>query len=167
MANVLVCDQSTRCTGYGYFVSGKYVESGIIDMNKSKLDTNERSFEMAKEMWKIIKHYKPDYLVLEDIQLQNNVQNNVQTFKTLAEVFGVISELLVEMKIPQSAVLASSWKSALGIKGRARAEQKRAAQEWVVTTYGVCPTQDECDAVCIGSYKAKTKDAVEGFDWAD
>jgi len=63
-------------------------------------------------------------------------------------------------------VLASSWKSALGIKGRARADQKRNAQAWVNTTYGVKPTQDECDSICIGSYKVKnTSDS--GFNWAE
>ena len=103
---------------------------------------------------------------MEDIQMQGNVANNVQTFKVLAEVFGVISELLVEMEIPQSAVLASSWKSALGIKGRARAEQKRNAQEWVVNTYGVKPTQDECDSICIGAHR-NSKTEEQGFDWAD
>jgi Holliday junction resolvasome RuvABC endonuclease subunit len=95
--------------------------------------------------------------------------NNVQTFKTLAEVFGVISELLVEMKIPQSAVLASSWKSVLSIRGRARAEQKRAAQEWVVANYSVRPTQDECDAICIGAhvYKKSPIGADDDCAWAE
>jgi Holliday junction resolvasome RuvABC endonuclease subunit len=103
---------------------------------------------------------------MEDIQMQGNVVNNVQTFKVLAEVFGVVSELLVEMKIPQSAVLASSWKSALGIKGRARAEQKQNAQKWVVDTYSVKPTQDECDAICIGAHRNQHTPDI-GFDWAD
>ena len=115
----------------------------------------------------MIEDHEITEVILEDIQMQGNVVNNVQTFKALAEVFGVISELLVEMNIPQSAVLASSWKSALGIKGRARAEQKRAAQEWVVSTYSKRPTQDECDAICIGNYKLKTGVPNEGFDWAD
>ena len=39
--------------------------------------------------------------------------NNVQTFKTLAEVFGVIYETVLELQLPCSAVLASVWKSGL------------------------------------------------------
>ena len=115
---------------------------------------------------KLIEDNQIDEVIMEDIQMQGNVVNNVQTFKILAEVFGVISELLVEMKIPQSAVLASSWKSALGIKGRARAEQKQNAQKWVVDTYSVKPTQDECDAICIGAHRNKHTPDI-GFDWAD
>lgn len=115
---------------------------------------------------KLIEDNQIEEVIMEDIQMQGNVVNNVQTFKVLAEVFGVISELLVEMKIPQSAVLASSWKSALGIKGRARAEQKQNAQKWVVDTYSVKPTQDECDAICIGAHRNKHTPDI-GFDWAD
>ena len=51
--------------------------------------------------------------MFEDIQMQGNVANNVQTFKTLAEVFGVIYELVTELNLPNTAVLASSWKSTL------------------------------------------------------
>ena len=71
---VLSFDQSTRCSGYAYFEDGKYVESGVVDMSKSKLETGKRSFEMAKELWKIIKKYKPDHLILEDTQQQNNIK---------------------------------------------------------------------------------------------
>ena len=106
-----------------------------------------------------------DEVILEDIQMQNNVVNNVQTFKVLAEVFGVLSEMCVALDIPQSAVLASTWKSYLGIKGKARAEQKRNAQAWVVQTYGKKPTQDECDAICIGMYGVNNSTS-SGFDWS-
>ena len=167
MKKLLALDQSSRITGWAIFADGKLEKHGKFDAEAHSSTIAERLNYIRNKVRSLIEENNITEVILEDIQMQGNVVNNVQTFKTLAEVFGVISELLVEMKIPQSAVLASSWKSALGIKGRARAEQKRAAQEWVVTTYGVRPTQDECDAVCIGSYKAKTKDAVEGFDWAD
>ena len=55
---VLATDQATRVSGYSLFDDNKYVCSGIIDMSKSELDTDERSFEMAKEIWKIINKYK-------------------------------------------------------------------------------------------------------------
>ena len=167
MKKLLALDQSSRITGWAVFSDGKLEKHGKFDAEVAGATIADRLNYIRNKVRSLIEENDITEVILEDIQMQGNVVNNVQTFKTLAEVFGVISELLVEMKIPQSAVLASSWKSALGIKGRARAEQKRAAQEWVVTTYGVRPTQDECDAVCIGSYRSKTKDAVEGFDWAD
>ena len=164
---VLALDQSTRVTGWAVFADGALQEYGKFDAENAGKEMGKRLEYIRNKVKNLIEENNVTEVIIEDIQLQGNVANNVQTFKTLAEVFGVISELLTEMNIPQSAVLASSWKSALGIKGRARAEQKRAAQEWVVSTYNVRPTQDECDSICIGSYKLKTSDGVAGFDWAD
>lgn len=74
-------------------------------------------------------------------------------------MIGVLIELFAELKIKSSAVLASSWKSALGIKGRARADQKRAAQTFVQDKYNIKLTQDESDAVCIGLYATQKRSA--------
>ena len=76
----------------------------------------------------MITEFKIDKVILEDIYMDGQKVNNVQTFKTLAEVFGVLFELCVEMKIPVDAVLAGTRKSAHGIKGKTRPEQKRNAQ---------------------------------------
>ena len=163
---LLALDQSSRITGWAIFDNGKLEKYGKFDAEVAGSAIGDRLEYIRNKVKNLIEDNKIDEVIIEDIQMQGNVVNNVQTFKVLAEVFGVISELLVEMKIPQSAVLASSWKSALGIKGRARADQKRNAQQWVITAYGVKPTQDECDAICIGAHRnANTPD--EGFDWAD
>lgn len=97
----------------------------------------------------------------------NGVQN-VQTFKVLAEVFGIVYELAVELQIPHTAVLSGTWKSNLGIKGRQRTEQKQNAQKFVIEIYGIKPTQDECDAICIGTYITKNNIVIENdHDWSD
>lgn len=166
MPKLLALDQSSRITGWAVFDGEKLEAYGKIIYDSSTPIEN-RLYGLRSQIKKLIENYSIDEVILEDIQLQNNVVNNVQTFKTLAEVFGVLSELCVELKIPQSAVLASSWKSALGIKGRARAEQKKNAQQWVIDTYACKPTQDECDAICIGRYKIKNNPTIQGFDWSN
>lgn len=163
---ILALDQSSRITGYSIFKDGQLEVYGKFNAEVVGADQGKRLHYIRNKVKELIDKYEIDKVVLEDIQLQNNVVNNVQTFKILAEVFGVISELCIELDIPQGAVLASSWKSALGIKGRARAEQKKNAQQWVVDTYSVKPTQDECDAICIGQYAVKNS-PDEGYDWAD
>ena len=112
----------------------------------------------------LIEIYNPDEVAFEDIQLQNNKVDNVKTFKILAEVFSIFHETLTEIGMDYSIVPSVSWKSGLNIKGRERAEQKRNASAWVAQTYGVKPTQDECDAICIGAYLSKQNSS---FDWAD
>ena len=161
MSKLLALDQASRITGYAIFDGDKLIHYGKITANSD--DVGDRLVYIRNEVNKLIDEYSINEIVLEDIQLQNNVVNNVQTFKTLAEVFGVLYELAAERKIKNSAVLASSWKSTLGIKGRDRAAQKRAAQEYVVNTYSVKPTQDECDAICIGAHMVKNKDL--SFNW--
>ena len=41
---VISFDQSTRRSGYAIFENGQYIESGVVDMNKSKLETDKKIF---------------------------------------------------------------------------------------------------------------------------
>lgn len=160
---LLALDQASRITGYAIFEDNQLITYGKIVTDDT--DVGVRLSKIRKSVQRLVEDYNIDEVIMEDIQLQSNVQNNVQTFKTLAEVFGVIYELLTEMNIKNSAVLSSSWKSTLGIKGRTRPEQKKNAQEYVFNTYGKKPTQDECDAICIGCHKIKN--VKEDYDWAE
>ncbi len=160
MRNLLALDQASHTSGWAVFKDGQLEAYGKIEANQD--DIGERLYYIKQEVLKLIQKYDINEIIFEDIQLQANVGNNVQTFKVLAEVFGVIYELATELKIKNSAVLAAVWKSKLGIKGKARQEQKRNAQQYVINTYGIKATQDESDAICIGSYKlGPPKD--EGF----
>ena len=163
MSNVLALDQSSRITGWSVFKDGKLEAYGKFNYESYPIE--ERLYKIRQKVQELIIDNKIDEVIMEDIQMQNNVVNNVQTFKVLAEVFGVISELCVEMHKPQYAVLASSWKHTLGIKGKDRAAQKRNAQEWVVNTYGVKPTQDIVDSICIGVHFLKNGEK-EQCAWA-
>lgn len=166
MSKLLALDQSSRITGWAVFEDGKLIGHGKFDAENAGSNIADRLHYIRKKIVQLIEQFNIDEVVMEDIQMQGNIVNNVQTFKILAEVFGVISELLIELNIPQSAVLASSWKSTLGIKGANRAAQKKNAQEYVIHTYSIKATQDECDAICIGAHKT-FKGSDVGFDWAD
>lgn len=146
---VLSFDQSTRCSGYAVFENGKYVCSGVIDMSKSKLNTHERSFEMAKSLWKIIENYKPDYLVLEDTQQQNNVK----TVITLARLQGMIIGYAEAHNIKVHILLPSAWRKALGYSQGPkvkREELKRQSADYVKSKYGFVLSEDENEAICEG-----------------
>lgn len=160
MDKVLAFDQSSRTSGYAYFEDGKLKEHGKFTFEND--DFGIRLMLIRDKVKELIDKYEPTEVILEDIQLQENVE----TFKKLAEVFGVIYELLTELNIPNQAVLSTSWKGGLGIKGKDRTAQKRNAAAWVADTYGVKPTQDEADAICIGSYIVKKLNKVKVFDWS-
>lgn len=142
-------DQSTRCSGYAYFEDGKYIESGIVDMSKSKLETDKRSFEMAKELWKIIKKYKPDELVLENVQQQSNPA----TMIILARLAGMIIGYAEAHNVHVHILLPSQWRKALGYSQGAkvkRQELKQQSIDYVKENFGFNATEDEAEAICEG-----------------
>lgn len=157
---ILSFDQASRTTGYAVIEDDRLIEHNKFTFEDS--DFGDRLLNIRNKVQSLVEYYKPDKVLFEDIQLQENVE----TFKKLAEVFGVIEELLTEMEVPHEAVLASSWKSALGIKGKDRTEQKRNAAAWVQLTYAIKPTQDECDAICLGNYYFSKSKQPKVYDWS-
>lgn len=153
MSRLLALDQASKVTGWAIFEDGELKSYGKISLDDPNTDI--RLVQLRQGIQTLVADYNVDEVIFEDIQQQNNVANNVQTFKVLAEVYGVVSELLQEIQIPHSTVLAASWKSTLGIKGRTRAEQKKNAQLYVEQNYGIHVIQDIADAVCIGTHHIK------------
>ena len=153
MSRLLALDQASKVTGWAIFEDGELKSYGKISLDDPNTDI--RLVQLRQGIQTLVADYNIDEVIFEDIQQQNNVANNVWTFKVLAEVYGVVSELLQEIQIPHSTVLAASWKSTLGIKGRTRAEQKKNAQLYVEQNYGIHVIQDIADAVCIGTHHIK------------
>ncbi len=164
MRKLLALDQSSKTSGYAVFYDNKLITYGHFTYDDD--DLGIRLYKIRNKVNQLIQTHDINEVVFEDIQLQNNVGNNVKTFKVLAEVFGVIYELLTELKITHQEILASTWKSTLNIKGKNRAEQKRNAQTYVNNKYQIKATQDECDAICIGSHILIGKKPIPDHDWS-
>lgn len=160
--NLLALDQATVTSGWSVFKDGKLFDYGKFTATQN--DIGDRLHYIRNQVKDLINKYEINEVVFEDIQLQNNVVNNVDTFKKLAEVFGIIYELCVDLKLSNSAILASSWKSTLGIKGKDRATQKKNAQQWVMDTYGVKVIQDTADSICIGAAYLKRQESE--YNWS-
>ena len=148
---ILALDQSSRVSGWAVYDENTLEQYGKFDVSKT-YELGERLHLIRTMVHKMIQDFNIDKVILEDIYMDGQRVNNVQTFKALAEVFGVLFELCVDLDIPVEAVLSGTWKSTLGITGRTRPEQKRAAQAWVSKNYGIKATQDEVDAICIGAH---------------
>ena len=160
---VLALDQSSRVSGWAFFENNELQEYGKFEISPT-YKIGERLYRIKCIVKDMIEKFEIDKVILEDIYMDGQKINNVQTFKTLAEVFGVLYELCIELDIQVEAVLAGTWKSTLSIKGKTRAEQKRAAQAWVVENYGIKATQDEADAICIGTHYIKNNQPVLEWD---
>ena len=122
---LLALDQSSRVSGYAIFIDGKLETYGKIDLKQE--DVGERLVIFRRKVSELIADYDIDEIAFEDIYMDGKKVNNVSTFKVLAEVFGICDELFTELNIKNTAVLAGTWKSSLGIKGTTRPEQKKNA----------------------------------------
>lgn len=146
---VLSLDQSTRVSGYAVFENGEYVHSGMIDMSKSKLETDERSFKMAEEIWKVIEKYRPEYLILEETQQQSNVKTVIILSRLQGMIIGYAEAHGVETHILQP----SRWRKALGYSQGSkvkRAELKQQSLDYVKEHLGLTLSEDQAESCCIG-----------------
>ena len=154
---ILAIDQSSRCNGYAVFENEELLETGTFTLTQD--DIGERLVELRNTIIQFIEEQKVDIVLFEDLQLQSGMAG-VTTYKVLAEVFGVIQELLTEKHIEYHIVHSQTWKSALNIKGRTRTEQKKNAQAYVVNTFNLKVSQDAADAICIGASYIKNNESA-------
>ena len=153
MNNILALDQASRTSGFAVFQEDQLVASGTFTYEDD--DFSLRLVKIRNKVISLIEQYNINKILLEDIQLQGQT-NNVETYRKLAEVRGVLSELACEMNIPHEIIHSQTWKSGLDIKGRDRTTQNRNAQAFVATTYNKKVSQDESDAICIGTHYIKS-----------
>lgn len=152
---ILALDAATRDTGFSIYDSGTLVSFGVFTTDPHK-DTTARINEVKYWLFNAIDEWKPDFVGIEQIQLQTygkfNNQMQVETYRVLANLQGVLLDTLFEAEIPHDLVYSSTWREYCGVGGKEREEKKKAAQEKVMLWYNQKCTQDEADAICIGKY---------------
>ena len=151
MAKILSLDQSTKITGYSVFINNNLDTYGLLKANEKETNPIERMKEMNDEIIALINNVKPDYIVFEHVQFQNNYG----TFQQLSQLQGIIMAYLFKIDIGFTIIEPTAWKSCCKIKGRKRAEQKENTQKFVKATYGYDVSEDEADAIGIGTWSIK------------
>lgn len=154
---ILALDQASRTSGYAIFEDNQLIDSGTFTLIQD--DVGERLVELRDTIIKFIDNNQIELVLFEDIQLQAG-NAGVTTYKVLAEVFGVIQELLTERCIEYQIIHSQTWKSVLNIKGRTRPEQKKNAQIYVLNTFNKKVSQDTADAICIGASYIKQNESA-------
>lgn len=164
VSNLLALDQSSHTTGYAIFKDGNPVVINHFDAKGQ--DLGDRLEWIRNKIISLIKEYDIDEVVFEDIQLQDingSREAGIKTFKILAETFGVIHELLTELKMDYTIVPPIVWKATFKIAGKGRAKEKQMSQEYIFKTYGIKCTEDEADAACIGAHVIQKQNSE--FNW--
>ena len=145
--DVIAFDQSSKKTGWSHFRDGKCVKSGVIDKHKIT-DIDIRIGEMGIAICDKIAEIKPDVVVIEDVQSQGSVA----TVVFLARLQGFILGWCYVHGIKTQIMRPSEWRAMLqfrqGPKVK-RAELKAQSIGYVLDTYGLDLSEDECESICL------------------
>lgn len=151
---ILALDAATIDAGYSLYDGNKLITFGVHHISRD-LDATARINEFKHWLIEAIKEWNPDYVGVEHIHLQMfRGTPQVEMYRVLANLQGVIFDTLYELKINGGLARPSEWRKYCGINtgDQARENKKRLAQEKVHEWYGIVCTQDEADAICIGKY---------------
>ena len=103
MIITLSLDQSTRITGYAIFQDDRLVKVDQFELTDSNIGTRLKKYK--EKILKLIDENGVNQVLFEEIQLQNNVD----TFKKLAMVYGTTMLLLEEKNIKYNIISSNTW----------------------------------------------------------
>lgn len=162
---LLALDQASHTTGYAVFENNKPIVISHFEADGE--DLGERLVDIRNKIKYLIDKYDIEMVAFEDIQLQDvkgSKEVGIKTFKMLAEVYGVVHELVNELGLDYYTIPPIVWKATFKIAGKGRTAEKKMAQEWVNNNYNIKCTEDEADAVCLGTHVIKKENS--DYDWA-
>lgn len=148
---VVAIDNATEKVGISVFDDGKLVYWHLYKYAGETIERLVKNRQFLEDT--IIKTWEPDYIVLEDIQYQNN---NILTFKILAMLLGSSIVSVAAANIKYVTVLSKVWRSHFMINGKTRVQQKVQAIEKVKEMYGIDVNDDVAEAILLGKYSVDT-----------
>lgn len=148
---ILAFDQASITSGWSVYDDKDLIKFGHWTSNGTnstdRISKTKYWFASMIEMW------KPDLVVLEDIQLQKfDGGEQVLTYKKLAHLQGVLENYCYENGYIYKVVPAATWRAYSKVKGKTRQDKKRSAQLLVKSLYDLNVSQDEADSILIGAW---------------
>lgn len=146
---VLSLDQSTVSTGWALFANNNVGDYGVIKISKQEDDT-PKWCSMFKKIVDKIQETSPDIVVLEDTIMQRSTA----TLKELTRLQGAIVAFCYVHNIQTIYLYPTQWRKIIKIpqsKGMKRKELKKLSMEYAITRFSIIGTEDEADAICIGT----------------
>lgn len=151
---IVAFDQATEKFGVSIFDDGKltyyhlYIFQGDVTTRLVKI------FNFITEV--VIKEWKPDFIVMEDIQYQNGIL----TYKILAMLLGILQMSCRLHDINYEVVSPNVWRKYAGTCGKTRKEEKLLSVAIVREKYNINVSDDVAEAILIGRYAVMTHKEV-------
>lgn len=148
MTRLISIDPSTKASGVATFDDAKLVDYQLFKCSDKEAD--DRIHKMGKELLSYLKKQKPDIIYIEHPQGHGS---NVSLVGMICELLGIVRAYAIEKKIEYKELTPSVWRKYCGFAQgkKKRAELKQMSIDYVKKYYGVDLSEDECDAVCIGT----------------
>lgn len=144
---ILALDNATENLGLSIYDNGKLVYYSLL-VFKGNFDSRiTKIFNIVSNT--MIDNWKPDYIVFEDIQYQNNYQ----TYKKLAMLLGALVVAAKRSAIDYQIIPPVEWRSHYQITGK-REDVKAKAVKLVKQMYNIDVIDDIAEAILIGHYVA-------------
>lgn len=160
---ILALDQSSKVTGYAIFDNDTLIKYGFVEIKGENAPI--RFIKIREWIRNMVENWKPDSVMIEDIQMQDsekNGSNSVVTYKILAELIGVLETFFTENKIEYDMAHVSTWRGSQNVTGKSRSDKKRSAMLKIEKCYGLKVIDDVADAILIGRYAVELhKDKLE------
>lgn len=147
---IIAFDQATEKFGLSIFDNGQLVFYRLYNFNGSVIKRLTDIKNFIENI--VIKEWKPDFIIAEDIQYQNSII----TYKILAALWGVISVICNEKQIQYEIVSPNVWRKYAGTCGASRREEKLLSIAKVKEKFGITVTDDVAESILIGNYAVKT-----------
>ena len=156
---IIAFDQSTTISGWAILDDGILIKSGTYTTHSAT--AVERIDEVRQWMLSMITMWNVDLVSLEDIFYHEKSDTfkdengiNILTYRTLAELLGVLKNTLFNLKCKYEVIHPATWREYCKVTGKYRADKKRSAQLKIKEWFDITVSTDEADAICIGKYAA-------------
>ena len=171
----LSLDPSTKASGWAIYKDQDLYDHGVITASSSNL--YNRIEKMQIEIDKIIKQYKVERVIIEDV-LPQDVENNSKVYKALMYLQGAIMKIMNKNNLVDKVkfIFPSEWRKLCGIhtgRGIKRGSLKPKDIAFVKSQFDLSVGDDEADAIAIGfaavGGKVKTPQTIvddSGFEFA-
>lgn len=149
MTKILGLDVSSASTGFCIFNKGRLLKSSLGTINPNSKDCYGARLKFFKdELVKLIRKYKPDKVVMEDIFKGRNIK----TFKTLAMFRGVcFITVFEEMGCDPICVMPTEARKLVGVKGTAKEDGFGfAVKKYKLNDFDFDTHNDITDAIVLG-----------------
>lgn len=146
---IIAFDQATEKFGLSIFDNGELVFYNLYQFSGDLVTRLVKCRKLVNNI--VIGKWEPDFIVMEDIQMQNGTI----TFKVLSMLLGIIEECCAENNIEYEVVSPNVWRKFAGTCGKTRNEEKKLSVAMVAEKYGIKVTDDVAEAILIGRYGVK------------